>query len=88
MNVPPALALSVIGYRSIGDREENAGLRIAGASKGLNAETMPQVYEQVLTWTRAGELTFDLEKVPLGDIETAWQRTDLRGKRLVIVPNA
>jgi NADPH:quinone reductase-like Zn-dependent oxidoreductase len=64
-----------------------SGLEIVGASKGLNAETMPQVYEQVLTWTRAGELTFDLEKVPLSDIETAWQRTDLRGKRLVIVPN-
>jgi NADPH2:quinone reductase len=25
-------------------------------------------------------------KVPLSDIETAWQRTDLRGSRLVVVP--
>jgi len=25
-------------------------------------------------------------KVPLSDIETAWQRTDLRGRRLVVVP--
>jgi NADPH:quinone reductase-like Zn-dependent oxidoreductase len=26
------------------------------------------------------------EEVPLSDIETAWQRTDLRGRRLVVVP--
>ncbi|GAA1369206.1 hypothetical protein [Catellatospora chokoriensis] len=29
---------------------------------------------------------FDVVKVPLSDIETAWQRTDLRGGRLVVVP--
>jgi hypothetical protein len=37
-------------------------------------------------WAQSGQLTFDVEKVPLTDIETAWQRTDLRGKRLVVVP--
>lgn len=31
------------------------------------------------------ELTFDLERVPLTDIESAWQRTDLRGRRLVLL---
>ena len=30
--------------------------------------------------------TFDVVKVPLSDIETAWQLTDLRGSRLVVVP--
>ncbi|GAB3430602.1 quinone oxidoreductase family protein [Flindersiella endophytica] len=63
-----------------------SGLEIIGAAKGFNAETIAQAYEQVLTWTRAGELTFDVEKVPLNDIEVAWQRTDLRGKRLVVLP--
>lgn len=63
-----------------------SGLEIVGAAKGLTAETMPPVYEQVLAWTRGGELTFDVEKVPLGDIETAWQRTDLHGRRLVVTP--
>ncbi|MGH3375497.1 MAG: quinone oxidoreductase family protein [Actinoallomurus sp.] len=63
-----------------------SGLEIVGAAKGLDAEVMGQVYEQVLTWTRTGELTFDMETVPLSDIETAWQRTDLRGKRLVVMP--
>lgn len=47
---------------------------------------MQEAYGQVVTWARSGELTFDVAKVPLSDIETAWQRTDLRGSRLVIVP--
>jgi NADPH:quinone reductase-like Zn-dependent oxidoreductase len=62
-----------------------SGLEIVGAAKGLTAETVPRVFEQVLAWTRAGELTFDVEQVPLSDIGTAWQRTDLRGARLVVV---
>ncbi len=63
-----------------------SGLEIVGASKGLSAATIPQVFEQILTWTRAGELTFDIETVPLSDIEAAWQRTDLHGTRLVMTP--
>ena len=47
---------------------------------------MQEVYEQVVTWTRSGELTFDVVTVPLSDIEAAWQRTDPRGRRLVVVP--
>jgi NADPH2:quinone reductase len=62
-----------------------SGLEIVGAAKGLT-ETIGEVYEQILTWTRAGELIFDVEKVPLSDVETAWQRTDLRGRRLVVLP--
>lgn len=37
-------------------------------------------------WARDGSLTFDLEPVPLSQIEAAWQRTDLLGKRLVVQP--
>jgi hypothetical protein len=28
----------------------------------------------------------DIEKVPLAEIEKAWLRNDLEGKRLVIIP--
>jgi hypothetical protein len=63
-----------------------SGVEIYGAAKGLSPETMGDVYGQVVTWAQSGELTFDVEKVPLSDIETAWQRTDLRGKRLVVAP--
>jgi NADPH2:quinone reductase len=63
-----------------------SGVEIYGAAKGLDPDTMNEVYGQVVNWTKAGELTFDVLKVPLSDIETAWQRTDLRGSRLVVVP--
>ncbi|MEV5720536.1 zinc-binding alcohol dehydrogenase family protein [Amycolatopsis mediterranei] len=63
-----------------------SGVEIYGAAKGLGPQTMGQVYDQVVTWAQSGELTFDMARVPLSDIETAWQRTDLRGTRLVVVP--
>jgi NADPH:quinone reductase-like Zn-dependent oxidoreductase len=63
-----------------------SGVEIYGAAKGFNPQTMQEVYGQVVTWTQSGELTFDVVKVPLSDIETAWQRTDLRGSRLVVMP--
>ena len=63
-----------------------SGVEVYGAAKGLDAQTMGDMFGQVVTWTQAGELTFDVERVPLADIESAWQRTDLRGRRLVVVP--
>jgi hypothetical protein len=63
-----------------------SGVEICGAAKGLGPETMGAVYGQVVEWARAGQLTFGLDRVPLSDIEAAWQRTDLRGKRLVVQP--
>jgi NADPH2:quinone reductase len=63
-----------------------SGVEIYGAARGLGPETMGEVYGQVVRWAQAGELTFDLLTVPLSDIENAWQRTDLKGRRLVVVP--
>ncbi|MBU2662166.1 zinc-binding alcohol dehydrogenase family protein [Actinoplanes bogorensis] len=63
-----------------------SGVEIYGAARRLDAATMQELYRQVVAWTLSGELTFDLVRVPLSDIETAWQRTDLRGRRLVVVP--
>jgi NADPH:quinone reductase-like Zn-dependent oxidoreductase len=63
-----------------------SGVEIYGAAKGLSSQTMHEAYSQVVAWAQTGELTFDVVKVPLSDIETAWQRTDLRGSRLVVVP--
>jgi hypothetical protein len=55
-------------------------------AKGLDPAGIGKVYGQIVQWALTGALTFDLEKVPLSEVETAWQRTDLRGRRLVIVP--
>lgn len=74
-----ALTLAADGLRT-------SGVEIYGAAKGLGPEAMGEMYRQIVQWAQSGELTFDLEEVPLSDIETVWQRTDLRGKRLVIVP--
>jgi NADPH2:quinone reductase len=63
-----------------------SGVEIYGAARGLGPETMAEIYGQIVRWAQAGELTFDVERVPLSDIETAWQRTDLRGRRLVVLP--
>jgi NADPH:quinone reductase-like Zn-dependent oxidoreductase len=75
----PTLTLSADSLRT-------SGVEIYGASKGLNAAAMGEVYGQIVRWAQAGQLTFDTETVPLSQIETAWQRTDLRGRRLVVVP--
>jgi NADPH:quinone reductase-like Zn-dependent oxidoreductase len=74
-----ALVVAAEGLRT-------SGVEIYGAAKGLSPETMNEVYGQIVSWTQSGELTFDVVKVPLSDIESAWQRTDLRGSRLVVVP--
>jgi len=63
-----------------------SGVEIYGAAKGLNGTTMMDAYNQVVQWASDGTLTFDLERAPLSQIGTAWQRTDLRGRRLVVLP--
>jgi NADPH:quinone reductase-like Zn-dependent oxidoreductase len=77
----PGEAVLIQGATGVAGR-----LAIYGSSKGLSAATMGEVYGQIVAWAQAGQLTFDLEKVPLSEIETAWKRTDLRGRRLVVVP--
>jgi hypothetical protein len=65
-----------------------SGVEICGAAKGLDAESMGRVYGQVVRWARSGEVAFEVERVPLSEIESesALRRTDLRGRRLVVVP--
>jgi NADPH:quinone reductase-like Zn-dependent oxidoreductase len=75
----PALTLAAESLRT-------SGVELYGAAKGLDGATMMDAYNQVVQWARDGTLTFDLEQVPLSQIETAWQRTDLRGRRLVVLP--
>lgn len=64
-----------------------SGVELYGVARGLDPTTMMEAYRQVVQWAQAGTLTFDLERVPLSQIQTAWQRTDLRGRRLVVVPD-
>lgn len=63
-----------------------SGLEIYGAARNL-ATGMAAAYGQVVDWVRAGDLVIDVVTMPLSRIGQAWTRTDLRGRRLVIVPD-
>lgn len=72
--------------RLTADALRTSGLEIYGAAR--NAATgMAAAYQQVVEWLRDGSLTIPLVTMPLSRIAEAWTRTDLRGRRLVIVPD-
>lgn len=68
------------------DAVRTSGLEIYGAARNM-ATGMAAAYQQVVEWIRTGMLTLDVTVMPLSSIQSAWQRTDLRGSRLVIVPD-
>jgi NADPH2:quinone reductase len=72
--------------RLTGDALRTSGLELYGAGKNM-ATGMADAYQRVVDWVRAGELAIEVITMPLSQITTAWQRTDLRGSRLVIVPD-
>jgi NADPH:quinone reductase-like Zn-dependent oxidoreductase len=68
------------------DAVRTSGVEIYGAARNM-ATGMAHAYQQVVDWVRGGQLTIDVATMPLSQIETAWVRTDLRGTRLVIIPD-
>jgi NADPH:quinone reductase-like Zn-dependent oxidoreductase len=68
------------------DALRTSGLEITGAGAGLTPEAVAEGTGQVWEWIKEGNLRADIEQAPLRDIEHAWKRTDLHGKRIVIVP--
>lgn len=75
----PAISLTADALRT-------SGLEIAGASAGITPEALTEGTNQVWGWIKEGKISIGIEQVPLKDIEGAWQRTNLYGKRMVIVP--
>ncbi|AXB42470.1 quinone oxidoreductase family protein [Amycolatopsis albispora] len=43
-------------------------------------------HRELTTRAASGELRMDIETVPLAEIEKAWERTDMGGRRLVLIP--
>jgi NADPH2:quinone reductase len=72
--------------RLTGDALRTSGLEVYGAARNM-ATGMAAAYQQVVDWVRSGELAIDVTTVPLSQVESAWTRTDLRGTRLVVVPD-
>ncbi|MFI6078035.1 zinc-binding dehydrogenase [Actinoplanes sp. NPDC051343] len=71
--------------RLTADALRTSGLEIYGAARNA-AAAMPAAYRQVVDWVRDGALTIPVTTMPLSLVAEAWNRTDLRGRRLVVVP--
>ncbi|MGH9775801.1 MAG: quinone oxidoreductase family protein [Candidatus Acidiferrales bacterium] len=74
----PAISLRADVFRS-------AGLAIPGG--GFPApQVFLDIYNELMARAASGQLRIETECAPLSDVERAWQRGDLDGRRLVIVP--
>lgn len=69
-----------------GEALRTSGLEILGAGAGIVPEAIAEGTQLAWEWMKADKLQADIEQVPLSDVESAWKRTDIHGKRIVIVP--
>ncbi len=63
----------------------STALTILGTAGIPARDVLVEAFQQVMTYAAKGDLHIDTERVPLADIENAWQR-DQPGRRLVITP--
>jgi NADPH2:quinone reductase len=76
----PSIALSAAALRS-------SGLELYGGGGGsVPPAAIFEAFPQIWALAASGKLRIDLEQAPLVEVEVAWQRKDLPGRRLVIVP--
>jgi len=74
----PAITLPAAVLRS-------TALTMMGTAGIPPREVLNEAFHQVMAWAADGDLRIDTERVPLAEIENAWQR-DHPGRRLVIIP--
>jgi len=74
----PTISLAAAALRS-------TALTILGTAGIPPREVLFDAFQRVMGYAAEGELHIDTERVPLAEIEGAWQR-DLPGRRMVIVP--
>lgn len=76
----PTITLPAAALRS-------SGIEISGSGGGGIPHTaIFEAFPQLWALAGSGKLHIDTEPVPLAEIESAWQRDDLPGRRLVIIP--
>lgn len=68
-----------------GSALRTSGLELMGIGKIPN-EVLADEINRVWNWMKEDKFYMDIERVQLSAINEAWQRNDLAGKRLVIVP--
>jgi NADPH:quinone reductase-like Zn-dependent oxidoreductase len=76
----PTICLSAAALRS-------SGIEISGTGGGSFPHSVIfDAFPKVWALAASGQLHIDTERVPLADVESAWRRNDLPGRRLVIIP--
>lgn len=76
----PTIFLSAAALRS-------SGIEISGTGGGSVPQSVIfDAFPKVWALAASGQLHIDIERVPLTDVESAWRRNDLPGRRLVIIP--
>jgi NADPH2:quinone reductase len=76
----PAISLSAAALRS-------SGLELYGSGGGSIPHTaIFDAFPELWALAAGGALRIDTEAVPLADVESAWLRRDVHGRRIVIVP--
>jgi NADPH:quinone reductase-like Zn-dependent oxidoreductase len=64
-----------------------SGLELYGGGGGsISPKAIFEAFPQIWALAASGKLRVDTERVPLADVEAAWQRHDTPGRRLVITP--
>jgi len=63
----------------------SAPVTIMGTAGIPPREMLVEALQKVMTYAASGELKIDTERVPLVEIEAAWER-EQRGRRLVVIP--
>lgn len=81
----PIGAKAGAGAYITGEMLRTSGLELSGMGK-VTQEDIGAGCDVVWQWIKEGKLHMTIEEVPLADIEKAWVRNDLDGKRLVIIP--
>ena len=76
----PTITLPAAALRS-------SGIELYGSGGGsIPHEAIFDAFPKIWALAADGRLRIETERVPLADVERAWQRRDLEGRRLVIVP--
>ena len=76
----PTIALPAAALRS-------SGLELYGSGGGsIPHAAIFDAFPQVWALAASGKLSIDTEQAALADVEIAWQREDLPGRRLVGIP--
>lgn len=75
----PLISLPATALRS-------AAITIVGSGAMPSLSVLSEAFAQLMNLVARDQLRIDVEPLPLSDVEKAWARTELHGRRLVMIP--